>query len=168
MNTTGNLSSDGRDMTDVSLHEIFEEVGKETKISEKVKILQSWDSPAVRAVLRGAYDPTIKWLVPNTKPPFTVNDVEDWGLAPLRLDVEVLNQISKYVSRQNSDGVWDTGIELQQTRREQFFIEFIEGLHSTEVEIVFGMVKRKLPYKGVTPKLANQAFPGLIPDGTPI
>ena len=72
------------DLTDTSLHEIFEKVGSESKISEKVKILQTWDSPPIRAILRGAYDPTIKWLIPNSKPPYTPNDAEAWDLAPLR------------------------------------------------------------------------------------
>lgn len=157
------------DLTDTSLHEIFEKVGSESKISEKVKILQTWDSPPIRAILRGAYDPTIKWLIPNSKPPYTPNDAEAWDLAPLRLDVEILKQIKKYVCRLQPNGSWDRGLKMEsQTRREGFFIEFIEGLHPTEVDIVFGMIKRKLPYNGITPKLVNQAFPGLIPDGTPI
>ena len=155
-------------LTDTSLHEIFEKVGNESSIKEKVKILQAWDSPPVRAVLRGAYDPTIKWLVPSSRPPFTVNDAEDWGLAPLRLDVEIIKQIKNYVVRSRADGTWNEGMVTTQTRLEQLFIQLVEGLHATEVEIVFSMIKRKLPYKGVTSKLANQAFPGLIPEGKPI
>ena len=157
------------DLTDTSLHEVFEKVAKVTKISDKVNILQEYDHPAIRAVLRGAYDPTIKWLVPASKPPFEANDATDWDLAPLRLDVEILKQIKNYVSRLQSDGKWDNGVRMEsQTRREQLFIQLLEGLHSTEADIVIAMIKRKLPYKGLTPKLANQAYPGLIPDGKPI
>ena len=54
-----------------------------------------------------------------------------------------------------------------QTRREQLFIEFVEGLHPTEAEIVFGMIKRRLPYKGLTEKLVKNAFPDLLPEGKP-
>ena len=175
MNTTGNMSGTLRskvattpDTTDTSLHEIFEKVGNEKSIKEKVKILQTWDTPALRAVLRGAYDSSIRWLVPNTKPPFEPNDAEDWGLAPLRLDVEIMKQIKNYVARKTENGQWGQGYTgLTQTRREQLFIQMIEGLHITEVEIVFGMINRKLPYTGLTPKLVAQAFPGLLPDGTP-
>jgi len=158
------------DLTNVSLHEVFLKVGGEKKISEKVKILQSYDSPPVRAVLRGAYDPTIKWLVPSSKPPFEPNDAEDWDLAPTRLDVAVMNQIKNYVCRLQPDGTWGKGVAMEsQVRREQLFIEFVEGLHPTESEIVFMMVNRKMTlYKGLTPKLVEQAFPGLIPNGTPV
>jgi hypothetical protein len=151
-----------------SIHEILEKVAKESSVKEKVKILQSYDSPPIRAVLRGAYDPTIKWLIPNSKPPFTPNEAEDWDLAPLQLSKEIMQQINRYVARlRPHDGRWDNGIAMRsQTHREQLFIEFIEGLHPTEADVVFGMINRKLPYKGLTSKLVNDAFPGMIPDGT--
>ena len=157
------------DLTNVSIHEVFEKVANVTKISEKVKVLQSYDTPPIRAVLRGAYDPTIRWLVPSSKPPFEPNDAEDWDLAPTRLDVAIMNQIKNYVCRLQPDGTWGKGVAIEsQTRREQLFIEFVEGLHPTEAEIVFMMINRKLTYKGLTPKLVDQAFPGLIPNGTPV
>ena len=149
----------------VSVHEILDKVAKEASVKQKVKILQSYDSPSIRAVLRGAYDPTIKWLVPNSKPPYTPNEAEAWDLAPLQLGVEILKQINKYVALRKNDQ-WVVSVKTQsQTHRENMFIEFIEGLHPTEVDVVFGMINRKLPYKGLTAKLAKDAFPNLIPDG---
>ena len=58
-----------------SLHEIFEEVGSKTKISDKVSILQHHSSDGVKAILRGAFDTRIDWLVPNSPPPYTPNAV---------------------------------------------------------------------------------------------
>jgi len=149
----------------ISIHEILNKISKETSVKEKVKILQSYDSPPIRAVLRGAYDPNIKWLVPNSKPPYTPNDAEDWDLAPLQLGTEIMKQINKYVALRK-DNNWVVSVKTQtQTHRENLFIEFIEGLHPTEVEVVFGMINRKLPYKGLTPKLVKTAFPDLLPEG---
>ena len=148
-----------------SMHEMLEKVGEESSVKEKVKILQSYDSPPIRAVLRGAYDPNIKWLLPKTKPPYTPNDADDWGLAPYHLGLEIMRQINKFVALRKK-GKWVTSVAMEsQTKREQQFIEFIEGLHPTETDIVFGMIKRKLPYKGLTSKLVDQAFPDLLPDG---
>jgi hypothetical protein len=151
----------------ISVHEILDKVAKEASVKQKVKILQSYDSPSIRAVLRGAYDPAIRWVVPNTRPPYTPNDAEDWDLAPLQLGAEILKQINKYVALRKNDQ-WVVSVKTQsQTHRENMFIEFIEGLHPTEVEVVFGMINRKLPYKGLTPKLVKDAFPDLLPDGKP-
>ena len=151
---------------DISMHEILKKVEDEKSIKEKVKILQTYDSPPVRAVLRGAYDPTIKWLVPNTKPPYTPNDAEDWDLAPMRLDAEIFKQVKNFVCRLQPNGTWGRGTRMEsQSLREQLFIQLVEGLHPTETEIVFGMIKRKLPYKGLTPKLVKNAFPDLLPEG---
>ena len=48
--------------------------------------------------------------------------------------------------------------------KQSSIIKMLEGLHKDETEVVFGMVKRKLPYKGLTARVANKAFPGLIPE----
>ena len=56
------------------------------------------------------------------------------------------------------------GKDLSKTRREQLFIQLLEGLHVSEAEILLSMVKKKLNYKGLTAKLSNKAFPNLIPE----
>ena len=151
---------------DSSLHEILDAIGKETKISNKVEMLQYFEGPGLFGVIRGAYDPTIKWLVPDSTPPHTPNDAEAWDLAPLRLEQAIHSLTMKsFIARKNVEGKWDALPGLTQVRREQQFIELIESLHPTEVKVLFGMVNRKLPYKGVTPKLIEKAFPGLLPEG---
>ena len=52
---------------------------------------------------------------------------------------------------------------MNKVQRERLFIEMIEKLHEDEVKLVFSMLQRKLPYKGLTARVANKAFPGLIP-----
>ena len=53
---------------------------------------------------------------------------------------------------------------LTQVQRENHFIQLLESLHESEAEILKNVIKRKLPYKGLTPNLVNQAFPNLLPE----
>ena len=55
------------------------------------------------------------------------------------------------------------GRDLTTLRREQLFIQLLEGLHPSEAEILLSIIKKRLEYKGLTSKLVNQAFPNLIP-----
>ena len=150
---------------ELSIHEKLEKVGSVKSIKDKVKLLQQYDTLGLRLVLRGAYDPTIKWLLPSTRPPFELNEAVEWDLADARLDTEIFDKGVLWMKRLK-DGKWFDGKpNVTQVKREQIFIQMIESLHSTEVDVVFGMLKRKLPYSGVTTKLVLQAFPNLYPEG---
>lgn len=51
---------------------------------------------------------------------------------------------------------------MHPTRREQLFIQFIEGLEPEDAKLMCSVKDKKIPYKGITAKLVNTAFPGLI------
>ena len=144
-----------------SLHEIFEEVGKVTKISDKVSILQDHESDGLKAILRGAYDSRIDWLVPNTPPPYTPSESPDYDLADSKLDIAAM-EIGKFANFNGNPT--NQGLNLSQVQRENHFIQLLESLHESEAEILKNVIKRKLPYKGLTPNLVNQAFPNLLPE----
>ena len=53
---------------------------------------------------------------------------------------------------------------MTRMQRETQFIGVLQGLHKTEAVILVNLLKRKIDYKGVTPRLAGEAFPELLPD----
>tara|TARA_Y100000310_G_C20440982_1_gene696106 strand:- start:130 stop:594 length:465 start_codon:yes stop_codon:yes gene_type:complete len=144
-----------------SLHEIFTEVDKVTSTAKKAQILKDNESDGLKIVLRGAFDTGIKWLVPDTKPPFQPSDAPDYDLAEMHLQQEAkkIGRFATFNGRETAQGK-----DLSKTRREELFIQLLEGLHITESEILLTMVKKKLNYKGLTAKLSNKAFPDLIPE----
>ena len=144
-----------------SLHEIFEEVGKVTKISDKVSILQDHESDGVKAILRGAYDSRIDWLVPNTPPPYTPNESPSFDLADSKLEIAAM-ELGKFANFNGNPT--NQSRNISQIQRENHFIQLLESLHESEAEILQNVIKRKLPYKGLTPNLVNQAFPNLLPE----
>ena len=144
-----------------SLHEIFTEVDEVTSVAKKVQILKEHESDGLKIVLRGAFDTGIVWLVPDTKPPFQPNDAPDYDLADMQLVREAM-KIGRFATFNGKPTT--QGKDLSRTRREELFIQLLEGLHVTESEILLSMVNKKLNYKGLTAKLSNKAFPDLIPE----
>jgi hypothetical protein len=144
-----------------SIHEIFTEVEQEKSYTAKAEKLKEYESDSLKVILRGAFDKRVGWKVPTGKPPYTESIAPDWDLADLQLHREA-HSIGRFASFNGQDTNQSRG--LNKLRTEELFIQLLEGLHPTEANVVVGMVKKKLPYKGLTAKIANRAFPNLIPE----
>ena len=143
----------------LSLHEKFEKIGKEKSIKKKQQLLKEYDTPGLRSILRSTYDDTIQWIVPDSRPPFELNDAPDFDLVGVNLENEGL-KLGRFVLVNGQ--VPQQGLGLKKVKREQLFIQLLESLHSSESELLLNMVKGRLPYKGLTVGLVNDTFPGLI------
>jgi len=116
----------------------------------KLKVLQDNDSVALRQVLKGAFDPNIKWLLPKGEVPYTVNE------APLGTEHTLLSQEAKrlYLFTEGGDST------ISQTKREMLFIQLLEGLSAEEAAFLIAVVNQKVnnEYKGFTANLVKEAF----------
>ena len=144
-----------------SLHEIFTEVEKEKSYKAKAEKLKEYETDGLKTILRGAFDTRIEWKLPTGKPPYQESTAPDWDLADLQL-VREARTLGRFATFEGRDTNQSQG--LNKLRTEQLYIQLLEGLHPTEANIVIEMVKKKLPYKGLTAKIANRAFPNLIPE----
>jgi hypothetical protein len=52
--------------------------------------------------------------------------------------------------------------QLKQFQIEKQFIQMLEAIHPEDALIVLDMVNKKSPVKGLTKKIAEEAFPNLI------
>ena len=116
----------------------------------KLKVLQDNDSVALRQVLKGAFDPNIKWLLPKGDVPYTVNE------APLGTEHTLLSQEAKrlYLFTEGGDST------ISQTKREVLFIQLLEGLSAEEAAFLCTVKDQKVnnEYKGFTANLVKEAF----------
>ena len=144
---------------EVSLHEIFTDVAKETSINKKSEILKENDSRGLQIFLRCVFDDKVTWLVPDSKPPYEPNDAPEWDLADMRLEQEAL-KIGRFIQVDGQTPI--QGKDLTKTRREDLFIQLLEGLHPTEADLLMSGVKKKIKYKGLTKRVVQKAFPDLI------
>ena len=144
---------------EISLHEIFEQVSKESSVNKKVEILKDNDSQGLQVFLRCVYDDSISWIIPDSTPPYEPNDAPEWDLADMKLEQEVL-KIGRFIQVDGQTPI--QGRDLTRTRREDLFIQLLEGLHSTEADLLMSGVKKKIKYKGLTKRVVQKAFPDLI------
>ena len=47
-------------------------------------------------------------------------------------------------------------------KREQVFLGILESIHPEDAELVLKMVEKKMPVKGLTRKIVQEAYPGLL------
>ena len=136
-----------------TFHEVFTEVEKKRTKKEKIEVLQSHSSAAMKAVLGYTYDPNVKWLLPDGIPPYK----------PVAEGIEADGRLISEVKRFYlfAEGPSDAQKNLKQHRREQLFIELLESVDPGDAKVLIGMKDGKLPYRGMTRKLVADAFPNL-------
>jgi len=132
------------------MSEIATKVNNAKDKPRKLKVLQDHDSIPLRQVLKGAFDPSIEWLLPKGDVPYTVND------APIGTDHTILSQEAKrlYLFTKGGDNT------LSQNKREMTFVQMLEGLSAEEAEFLVAVVNKKVnnKYKGFTANLVKEAF----------
>ena len=134
--------------------ELLEECSKIDKRYGRLKFLQDHSSQALKAVLGFCFDPKIKWLVPQEDPPFEPNKKSMDCQSVLIADHWKLHIFVESVEYHS----------LRQLKREQLFIEFLESLDPDDAKLINAIKKKKMPYKGITKALVQDAFPKLAAD----
>lgn len=136
-----------------TLHEIFTEVGKAPTREDKIDVLRSYNELYVRDVLKGAYDDSIQFILPKGEPPYEK--------APEKNPPAHLKRMTKQFKYFVKGG---PGENLPSLKVESMFIRVLESIHPDDAKLVILMKDKDLAgkYKGLTKKLASEAFPGLI------
>jgi len=133
--------------------EIFEDFTKLKTRKDKISFLkeQGQQVPAVKDVIRGAFDERLQFVLPEGKPPYTPNRPESVPSSLRRLH----RQFGNYVKGARSSAMQKIQIENQ-------FIQMLESIHAEDALIVLDMVAKKPPVKGLTKKIVEEAFPNLL------
>lgn len=132
------------------ISEILQKVHNAKTKAEKVKLLQQYNSPALRQLLIWNYDDSIESIIPEGEVPYKVND------APAGTDHTRLEQEYRGFYRFCKGG--DNSIPS--LRRETMFIQLLEGLHSSEAELLCLVKDKKLTDKyRITFNVVQEAFP---------
>lgn len=134
------------------VYEVLEEASKAKKKEDKINVLKENESWALKDILRGSIDENIKWNMPPGEPPYTPAEAHNHPANLLRENVKF-----SYFA------VGGKGKDLPKFKRERLFIGLLEGVHPKDAELVLDMINKKAP-KGVTRKLVDETFPGLLSD----
>lgn len=132
------------------ISEILDKVSKIKSKKDKVKFLQDNNTDSLRMVLKSAFDPKIKWLLPEGDVPYKRND------APEGTEHSVL----AYEARKLYHFMEGGNADITQGKRETMFIQMLEGLHETEADVLCAAKDKVLhqKYKGLSEPVVKEAF----------
>ena len=137
----------------LSIPTIFEDIAKAKSITERKKILLEHGSNPLKELLKYAFHPDIKFLLPEGAPPYkTVGSPDEYNPTYLYPNIR---KLYLFVEGGNEG--------LTTLRREQLFVQLLEELHPKEAEVLIQVKDKKLKYRGLTYKLVKETFPDLIP-----
>lgn len=134
----------------LSLSEIINKAAELKAVQEKIDWLRKNDSQPLRTILKYTYDKNVKFLIPDTPPPWKKNSY-----------IGVEGMLFKETRRLRifvEGGGYDN---LNQVKRENLFISLLEDVDNNDAELLCKMIAQK-PLAGLTRNVIVQAFPGLI------
>ena len=133
-----------------TVHEIFTKINNAKDKPAKIAILKQFDNQAMRQLLKAAFDPKIKFDLPEGNPPFIRNEAPA-GTEHTSLAAEARKLYHFVVGGNNT---------INKLKKETMFIQMLEGLHTTEADLLINIKDKRLNqvYKGLTEAVVKEAF----------
>jgi hypothetical protein len=138
----------------ILVSEVLELVSKAETKKEKFEVLRKHNTLELRDVLKGAFDDSIQFILPKGQPPIDENEKKKYDKTHLVHETKKFRYFVK----------GGPGDQVNALRRERMFIDMLYRIESKEAELICKMKDKQLDgvYKGLTKKLVQEAFPGLI------
>ena len=134
------------------MSEILDKVAKAKTKEKKVELLREHNTDALRMVLKSSFDPNIEWDLPEGDVPYTPNESPE-GTEHNML-VHEARTLFHYIKGGNP--------QLTTNRRENMFIQMLEGLHPDEANIIILAKDKKLSdVYAVTYDQVKEAYPDI-------
>ena len=132
------------------ISEIFTKINNAKDKPKKIEVLKQYDSPGMRMILKGAFDPKIVWDLPEGTPPYIANE------APAGTEHTYLEMEAKRLYNFAKGG----NDQINKIRKETLFIQMLEGLHADEAKVLLDIKNKSLnkTYKGLTSEMVKEAF----------
>ena len=133
------------------MHEVLQKVSNAKTKAQKVKLLEGFNTPALRAILIANFDESVISMLPDGEVPYKKNEApEDTEHTKLAHEYRKLYLFFK------------GGANISQTRRETLFIQLLEGLHQGEAEVLCLVKDKKIGKRWkITRQCVEQAFPSI-------
>ena len=133
------------------ISEILRKVSNAKTKKEKVVLLQKHNTVALRQLMIINFDESVVCLMPEGEVPYTPND------APVGTDHSRLEHEYRGLYRFFKGG----DNRLKNLKREQMFVQLLEGLSAEEAELIVLVKDGKLTskYKRITKAVVSEAFP---------
>jgi len=132
------------------VHEIFTQINNAKDKPKKIAVLKQHDNPAMRQLLKAAFDPKIEWDLPEGIPPYIANE------APAGTEHTSLLSESKKLYHFVVGG----NNTINKLKKETMFIQVLEGLQQKDAEVLIAIKNKNLNniYKGLTAQMVKETF----------
>ena len=146
MEAIASTAGSGREL----ISEIFTKINNAKDKPKKIEVLRKYDTPGMRMILKGAFDPKIEWELPEGTPPYIENEAPA-GTEHTFLEVEA-RRLYNFAKGGNNT--------INKIRKETLFIQMLEGLHASEAKVLIDVKNKSLnkTYKGLTSDMVKEAF----------
>ena len=135
---------------DALLTEIIQQVSSAKTKKEKVELLTKYNNNGLRALMIINFDETLKFMLPDGEVPFKRNDAPT-GTEHTRLDSEYKGLYRYFKGGDNT---------LKGIRREQLFVQLLEGLTEDEANLLVSACNKDIQSKyRITKAVVSEAFP---------
>ena len=133
-----------------TVHEIFTRINNAKDKPAKIAILKQFDNNAMRQLLKAAFDPKIKFDLPEGNPPYIKNEAPA-GTEHTSLASEARKLYHFIVGGNNT---------INKLKKETMFIQMLESLHADDAKVLIAVKEKNLNkvYKGLTAECVKEAF----------
>jgi hypothetical protein len=125
-------------------------VSQEKDRDARIALLKKWDSIPLRTILKGAFDPQIKWALPEGELPYQPVD----AIGAKGMLYQESRKLYRFLEGGNPN--------LSEEKMVELFCRFLGSLDPADADLMNCVKDKKLPYKPINVTLVNDAFPGLL------
>ena len=131
------------------MHEVLQKVSNAKTKKEKIKLMQEYNTNALRMLFIINFDDSVVSLLPPGDVPFTPNE------APDGTEHTILEKEARLLHH-----FFKGGSNVSQAKRESMFIQMLEGLSSGEAEALVLAKDKKIGKRWkITKACVSEAFP---------
>ena len=133
------------------MHEVLQKVSNAKTKKEKIKLLQEYNTNALRMLLIINFDDSVVSLLPPGNVPYTPNE------APEGTEHTILEKEARLLHH-----FFKGGSNVSQVKRENMFIQMLEGLNKGEAEVLILAKDKKIGKRWkITKAAVAEAFPSI-------
>lgn len=134
------------------MHEVLQKVSNAKTKKEKIKILQEFNTNALRMLLIINFDDSVVSMLPPGNVPYTPNE------APEGTEHTILEKEARLLHH-----FFKGGSNVSQVKREQMFVQMLEGLNSGEAEALIKAKDKQIGKRWkITKATVSEAFPSIV------
>ena len=133
------------------MHEVLQKVSNAKTKKEKITLLEKFNTPALRMLFIINYDDSVVSMLPAGAVPYTPNE------SPEGTEHTTLEKESRLLHH-----FFKGGSNVKQSKREQMFIQMLEGLHAGEAEVLTLAKDKQIGKRWkITKQCVSDAFPSI-------